>query len=358
MSHHLFRRGASILKFPVDLNVDSQLYITDVTPKTSSIIATPISQPVREPDANQDDTSSNFISRSKLSVEEAFARNGVERIDLSSSIRPAKLPPKDPLSDVFYIKAHRRAQRQEKSARNIEKEHAMHEKVQLESLLEGLKGHDWLKVMGISGITDSEKKLYEGKRKYFINEVEVLIEKFMLWKEEEKRRKVTKSKEEEDMSETQSSTGLKIAKTQPRRLRINHTKSADIEDMDAKAALQLQQEAKALSGQLGGSSSPAQKRARPSSPVPSRLSSKMLQDNEDVSARISEKSFGSFFEKSYQRDAALGSHRRGRSRLAFGQPVPELLLSDFNLSEDILTPEVMTVLQRKRRVISRGNDAS
>ena len=339
------------------MNVDSQLYITDATPKISSITAIPISRPVHGSEANED-TSSNFISRSRLSVEEAFARNGIERIDLSSSSRPAKLPPKDPLSDGFYIKAHRRAQRQEKSARNIEKEHAMHEKVQLETLLEGLKGHDWLKVMGISGITDSEKKLYEGKRKYFINEVEILIEKFMLWKEEEKRRKVTKSKEEEDMSETQSSIGQNVAKPQPRRLRINHIKPADIEDIDAKAALQLQQEAKALSGQLGAPSSLAQKRARPSSPIPFRSSSKTRQDTKNSPDRISEKPFGSFFEKSYQRDAALGSHRRGRSRLAFGQPVPEPLPSDFDLSEEILTPEIMTVLQRKRRVIGRGNDAS
>lgn len=44
--------------------------------------------------------------------------------------------------------------------------------------------------MGISGITDSEKKNFEGKREYFIREVSFLIEKFRKWREEERKRKL------------------------------------------------------------------------------------------------------------------------------------------------------------------------
>ncbi|KAL9117161.1 MAG: hypothetical protein Q9187_006306, partial [Circinaria calcarea] len=95
----------------------------------------------------------------------------------------------DPLPTSLYFKPHRRAERQEKQLRNIEKERAQHEKVQLERLLDGLKSHDWLRVMGISGITDSERKAFEPKRDFFIREVSSLIAKFRRWKEEEKRRK-------------------------------------------------------------------------------------------------------------------------------------------------------------------------
>ncbi|KAI4151158.1 MAG: hypothetical protein LQ340_003666, partial [Diploschistes diacapsis] len=96
----------------------------------------------------------------------------------------------DPLPSSIYAKAHRRAERQEKQLRNIEKERAMHEKVQLERLLDGLHGPDWLRVMGISGIVEGERKNWEDKRVYFVKEVKALLAKFRLWKEEERRRKV------------------------------------------------------------------------------------------------------------------------------------------------------------------------
>lgn len=129
------------------------------------------------------------------------------RIDLSKlGTKPfGRATKKDPLSDEHFIKVHRRLERQEKQLRNIEKERAMHEKVQLERLLEGLRGHDWLRTMGISGITDGEKKAYEPKRDHLIREVKVLLEKFRLWKEEEKRRKVEKEEESEESEEESES---------------------------------------------------------------------------------------------------------------------------------------------------------
>ncbi|KAL8740573.1 MAG: hypothetical protein Q9190_006745 [Brigantiaea leucoxantha] len=115
--------------------------------------------------------------------------NNAEVLDFSSTERHAKLIPGDPLNDELYFKAHRRAERSEKQLRNIEKERAQHEKVQLDRLYDGLKGPDWLKVMGISGVTEMERKAYESKRDHFIYEVGALLKKFRAWKEEEKRRK-------------------------------------------------------------------------------------------------------------------------------------------------------------------------
>ncbi|KAK1917030.1 hypothetical protein P3342_001612 [Pyrenophora teres f. teres] len=109
----------------------------------------------------------------------------------------------DPLADAVYFTQHRRAERKEKQLRNIEKERAMHEKVQLERLLDGLQGPDWLKVMGITGVTDGERKDWEAKRTYFVKEVEALVDKFRVWKEEEKRLRAEKeaalaAREEDD----------------------------------------------------------------------------------------------------------------------------------------------------------------
>ena len=231
------------------------------------------------------------------------------------------------MTDVFYLKAHRRAERQEKQLRNIEKERAMHEKVQLERLMEGLRGHDWLRVMGISGITDGEKKAYEPKREYFIREVRVLLKKFQEWKEEEKRRKVEKEEsmqdeDEEQDDEDEESNGESVD-TRP-----------DSPDVDASAERQLHQEAVSASK----SSSNGQTRSH---------------HKQQPHASAAPKPFTSFFSKPYMREAAIGGHRRGRARYAFGQPLPEPPDRPFELGSDILTPDVLAAQERKRRASKR-----
>ena len=234
----------------------------------------------------------------------------MQYIDLSSIEVDTGPYTSDPLEDAVYFKAHRRAERQEKQLRNIEKERAQHEKVQLERLLEGLKGHDWLKVMGISGVTDSEKKAFEEKRDYFIQEVSSLVEKFRLWKEEEKRRRLEKEQALADDEEAEEDE-------------TNPTSDTD------EAATTI------------GKHISKSKRPHPSlilhPPVP-------------------EKPFTSFYAKPYLRDAAISKHRRGRTRFAFGQPVPDVREREFCLPKDMRTREKVEKSARSRRRVRRERE--
>ena len=260
-----------------------------------------------------------------LSEETFTTLNDATRIDLSAMDKRNLI--RDPMSDAVYLKAHRRAERQEKQLRNIEKERAMHEKVQLERLLDGLKGHDWLRVMGISGITDGEKKAYEPKRDYFIREVLILLEKFREWKEEEKRRKVEKEEsmldEDEDQEEDGSEEDDESDESPP-----------DSSGAEA-AAIPMHEEA------ISATTAPTVKRVhRAKTPATPPV----------------QKPFTSFYSKPYLRDAAIGKHRRGRARFAFGQPLPEPVDRDFGLPKDILSPEAIDGVRRSRRAKRRRSN--
>ncbi|KAK8233262.1 something about silencing, SAS, complex subunit 4-domain-containing protein, partial [Phyllosticta capitalensis] len=249
----------------------------------------------------------------------AQVNSGIQSVDFSTIVRhtPHHIT-SDPLGDDVFFKAHRRAERKEKQLRNIEKERAMHEKVQLERLLDGLLGHDWLKVMGVTGITDSEKKEYEPKRDYFIAEVRALVDKFRVWKEEEKRLRMEKeqaqqAKDEDDEAEDEE--------------------APDSSDEDAGAARQLQQEAISASG------SSASKPKPPPAPVQRWI----------FREPSPERPFTSFYSKPHLRAAALGQQRHGRNITAFGQPIPELVEQEFSLPDDFITPEALAALEREKR---------
>jgi hypothetical protein len=269
----------------------------------------------------------------------------------------------DPLREEVYFKAHRRHERQEKQLRNIEKERAQHEKTQLDRLLDELQGHDWLRVMGISGITDTEKKLYEPKRDLFVREVAALIEKFRVWKEEEKRRKLERDQmlreaalstepesepavevedseaeeEEEDVDDEEEAVEEVTEEAQPPPSdNQSYGDPPDPGDLDAWAARQLIQEARSASG-----------------PKRTRLVDGLSGTPPPHTPPRPEKPFESFYSKRHLRDAAIAGHRRGRFRTAFGQPVPELEERDFDLPDDILTPDVLQSLDRKRRRLKR-----
>jgi hypothetical protein len=223
----------------------------------------------------------------------------------------------DPLSDAHFTIPHRRAERKEKQLRNIEKSRAMHEKLQLERLLDGLQGPDWLKVMGITGVTDGERKGWEGKRDWFIGEVEALVDKFRVWKEEEKRIRDLKDKEREGNKEEESGSG-------------DGESEDEVEEKE---------------------------RAKQKTPVPRRPP----RPHGFLLPFIPPEPttpFTSFYAKSpHLRATALGKNRTGRNLTAFGLPLPEPEEREFQVPEDFVDPQFLrdNARQRRRRLReSRG----
>lgn len=237
-------------------------------------------------------------------------------------------PQPDPLPDAYYDLAHRRAERLERSIRNSEKGRAQHEKDQVIRLLEGLQGHDWLKVMGVSGITESKKKDYEPARTIFIRGCLAILEKFRTWREEEKRRKQEKEMALAEAAEEEEDDAGNHSDGDP----------PDYSDVDHAAARQLHEEAIARSAPLAPSK--PEKRVKvvptPAPPAP-------------PPAPQPEKEFISFFAKPHLREAALGKRRSGRSAAAWGQPVPDVPESDFNLPEELRDKETLEACARRKR---------
>lgn len=313
----------------------------------------------------------------------------------------------DPLPDTCFEANHKRAERTERSIRNTEKGRAQHEKDQIIRLLDGLQGPDWLRTMGVSGITESKKKAFEPARDHFIRGCRTILGKFRTWSLEEKRRKMEKDRAhaEEVKAREAAAAASSAATTEPRsksrakadtaggksRKRvagkevptkkaaraksardeaattsepadtdgdemaagaataddddesIDNDSQPDSSDFDAVIALQLRQEALARSRvasklNQGPSASAANKRRRTqkdaSSPhEPSPLSEELKEAKEPKEVK-------SFFEKPYQREAALSrSRRKGRTVMAWGQPVPEPPQNEFSLPGEVVVKD-------------------
>ncbi|KAI4228113.1 MAG: hypothetical protein L6R36_001893 [Xanthoria steineri] len=261
--------------------------------------------------------------------------NDAERLDFSSLERHSRHIMEDPLTDQLYFKAHRRAERGEKQHRNREKESAQHEQSQLERILEELKGQAWLKTMGITSITDSERKSYEPKRTIFIQRVTTLLDKFKAWKEEERRRKAERERsctvDEEDVDEDDDSD--------------RSDSPAELGSVDEGIDVAGTHDANARAKRL------KQRKSTNQSTIPKGARSKHV----SFLPIPVEKPFTSFFSKPYQRESALSGHRRGRQRFAFGQQIPELQQQDFSLSADWLTRNVLAANARSRRAAKRDH---
>ncbi|KAI1766634.1 something about silencing, SAS, complex subunit 4-domain-containing protein [Hypoxylon sp. FL1150] len=257
----------------------------------------------------------------------------------------------DPLEDAYYAPVHKKAERLEKSIRNTEKGRAQHEKDQIIRLLNELQGHDWLRTMGVSGVTESRKRTFEPARDHFIKGCQAILDKFRIWSQEEKKRKLMKERalaeeadEEEELSDEENDGQLEelddldedqeMADVEAEDHAMSEAGSdgdpPDYSDVDA-SARQLHDEA------LARARYAASKRSRveppPKSPEPYVV-----------------KEFTSFFEKKHQRDAALNKgRRRGRTVMAWGHPIPDLMERDFNLPKEYRDSEILKVHERQKR---------
>lgn len=266
------------------------------------------------------------------------------------------------LPDALYLPIHKRAERLERSIRNTEKGRAQHEKDQIVRLLEGLQGHDWLRIMGVSGVTESKKKSFEPARRHFIKGCQAIIDKFRQWAQEEKRRKAEKERalaeeaheeedEEEDEEEEAGEDEEAVEDEDEEKQEIGDSEEdnddvhasdgdpPDELDFDASIARQLREEAAARANMTKSSRKrPRGASIQPETPLPPP------------------REFKSFFKKKHERDAALNKHRRaGRRVLAWGEPVPEPEAREFELPEEYLDPETMKAHARKRRRQRRGS---
>ena len=295
----------------------------------------------------------------------------------------------DPLPDSVFEPAHKKAERLERSIRNSEKGRAQHERDQVVRLLEGLQGHDWLRVMGVSGITETKKKTFEPARAHFIKGCQVILGKFRAWAAEEKRRKLEKERAaaaaeaeeqeregsdavqddedeaEEDAEEDGEDDGdgdgdgegeqeEEVAEDEPGSEEVPDSEDEntakeldedatsegdppDYSDVDASIAKQLREEAIAAA-----QTKMKRSRAAAHSPVPEPEPPK---------------EFTSFFRKKHEREAAMSkSRRKGRKSMAWGQAVPEVPEKDFELPDDYLDEDTLRTRARRVRREKRGKN--
>ncbi|KAJ5801529.1 uncharacterized protein N7518_003597 [Penicillium psychrosexuale] len=331
-----------------------------------------------------------------------------EKILLKHPKPASDTPAVDPLSEETYFRAHRKFERQEKQLRNIERNRAQHEQQVLERLLDELRGQDWLRMMGLTGVHESDKKLYEPKRDILIQELVTLVNKFQAWKDEERRRKLEREKAlpapgtEATPNASQQHLRKRSRPVDSSPAPGTSTPDADAEpdpdpsDVDALAARQLHQEARSASAAKRRKTAPATrksitkpppntntninnsepnpspKRKKPNptptkphpapapTPTPTQKPTRLQQPSLSHfwNSAPQDSPFTSFFRQRHVREAAIaatkGTRRGGsRSTLAFGYPVPDLGEQDFELPPDILNEDSIQQSQRKRRRLKR-----
>lgn len=305
------------------IDVGTSIIISDSNPPTQQ------KQPINpSPKKKQPENGASKTAYKNFSDSLFYDLYQAQKVDFTFLDRHTKANPQsDPLPDSYYDIPHRRGKRLEMSIRNSEKGRAQHEKDQVARLLEGLQGHDWLKVMGVSGITESKKKEFEPAREHFIKGCQGILDKFRSWREEEKRRKLEKGKAlaeaaQEGEDESEESDG----------------DPPDYSDVDHAAAMQLHEEAIA--------------RSAPHTPTKRRAEKRAKVEFEELPMDRVEKEFKSFYKKPHLRQAALGKQRKsGRSVSAWGHPIPEVPEVDFDLPEELKEEAAKdTTARRKRRV--------
>ena len=253
-----------------------------------------------------------------LSTDPKPSRAQLELVNLSAFEEEAAKFLVDPLSDALYDKPHKRAERKEKQLRNIEKEHALHEKAELERLLGELRGSEWLRTMGLTAVPEAERKKYMVHRDSFIERGEALLGKFFAWKEQEKE---LRTKKEEAQAFRDVGDGDSM--------------SSNISEHDL-SAKQLQREARSAGPTVKKITLKLTKPATPPEP---------------------EKPFTSFFSRPHLK-AAMATKRRRESVQAFGVVFPDLAEKDFALPVDFVSKEALIANSRKRRRLKRESQGT
>lgn len=236
----------------------------------------------------------------------------------------------DPLADTVFIQAHKRGERKEKQIRNIEKEHALHEKQDLERLVEELRGPDWLRTMGAVATTDADRKKYEGFRDQYLQRAKALLHKFTLWKDQERELRLRR----EEALQAKGNVGEVEEEGVAAE---SHTNTIEAVDPSAR---QLQLEAKS---------------ALNPSPAKPRISLKLYMPLPEPDPL---EPFVSFYANPSLRVAALSGPRRGRVITAFGYPIPDVEEQVFDLPEGYVTEEMVIANARKRRRMKRESAAN
>lgn len=334
------------------LNLDTPIVLVDTNPLRNTRQSQP---PIPPPDVALDISDRPHSNTVRTYGDNLFTDlHDSQRIDFAFlETRYDGKDVDDPLPDSYFEPAHKKAERLEKSIRNTEKGRAQHEKDQIIRLLNELQGHDWLRTMGVSGVTESRKKTFEPARDHFIKGCQTILEKFRIWSQEEKKRKLMKeralaeeaeeneeketnedndeqmndaqgSDEDEDMADVEAEDDIPDE--------ISDGDPPDFSDGDA-SARQLLNEALARAKYTASSSKRSRGEPPPKSPEP-----------------YVAKEFTSFFEKKHQRDAALSKgRRRGRTVVAWGHPVPDMLEGDFQLPEEYRDTETLKAHERQKR---------
>lgn len=311
--------------------------------------------------------------------------------------QPGDHDSEDPLPDSHFAPSHRKAERLEKSIRNTERGRAQHEKDQIIRLLGELQGHDWLRTMGVNGVTESRKKHFEPARDHFIKGCQAILDKFRLWSQEEKRRKLERERalaEETDEEEEDDQEGEEDQEEdQEEEEEEEETEEAEEVEEEEEAEEEEEQqeeeeeeeegviesdcsqevgsmndvdmadvENESFNNHTSGGEPPehsdvdaaarqlhdeAMERAR----YAASTSAKRPRDElPPVVLDPAPREFYSFFEKRHQRDAALNTGRRkGRTVLAWGHPVPEMDEYDFELPEFCLDEDTLKAHERQKR---------
>uniref|UniRef100_A0A0D2XQ49 Something about silencing protein 4 domain-containing protein n=1 Tax=Fusarium oxysporum (strain Fo5176) TaxID=660025 RepID=A0A0D2XQ49_FUSOF len=201
-----------------------------------------------------------------------------------------------------------------------------------------LQGHDWLRVMGVSGVTETKKKTFEPARNHFIKGCQAILDKFRNWVLEEKRRKMEKDKARAEKEEEENSSSVEEDEAG------DDSENGDASDSESPAK-QLQEEAMARSKNAKGSKN------RKSTPQPAVA--KIPRPAKAAPAPKPPeppKEFKSFFSKRYERESALHRHRRtGRKIMAWGLPIPEIPEVDFDLPEEYRDEDTLKARARKQR---------